>query len=69
MQRLVARTGRPKFEFIDAVARETGVRVAVDESGDGAEAASVQLFLSQSRDRVRKQLKPHCAGRIDHADS
>ena len=57
MQRLVARTGRPKFEFVDAVARETGVRVAVDESGDGAEAASVQLLdlalgLAQARAKL-----------------
>ena len=57
MQRLVARTGRPQFEFVDAIARETGVRVAVHESGDGAEAATVQLLdlalgLAQARAKL-----------------
>ena len=44
MQLLVARPGRAQRELLDPVAREAGVRVAVDEPGDRAAAAPVDLF-------------------------
>ena len=43
MQLLVARSRSPQRELLDAVAREACVRVAVDETGDGAQATAVEL--------------------------
>ena len=43
VQLLVARAGRAERELLDAVAPEARVRVAVDEPGDRAEAAPVEL--------------------------
>ena len=44
VQFLVRRPACAQGELVDAVAREAGVRVAVDESGNGGQATPVQLF-------------------------
>ena len=43
VQLLVARTRGPERELLDSVADERGMRVAVDEAGDRAQPASVEL--------------------------
>jgi hypothetical protein len=43
MQLLVARAGCPERELVHAVSAERGMRVAVDETGDCTQAATVQL--------------------------
>src|SRR5205085_9401186 len=44
VQLLVARAAGPERELVDTVAAERGVRVAVDEAGDRAEAAARELL-------------------------
>ncbi len=44
MELLVARARRAEGELLHPVAREAGVRVAVDEAGDRRETASVELL-------------------------
>ena len=43
MQLLVARATRTERELVDAVAAESRVRMAVDETGDRAPPAAVEL--------------------------
>ena len=63
MQLLVARTGGAQRELLDAVAREARVRVAVDEAGDRAVAAPVELDdVAVERGQI-----PHPPDRRDHA--
>ncbi len=44
MQLLIGDAGRAQLELVDAVAGETGVRVAVDQPRYGAETATVELL-------------------------
>ena len=44
VQLLVARTGRAQRELVDPIAREAGVRVAVDQTRDRGQAAPVELL-------------------------
>jgi hypothetical protein len=44
MELLVGRSGGAHCEFVDAVARETGVGVAVDETRDRCETTGVELL-------------------------
>src|SRR2546426_2728492 len=43
MQLLIARSGSAQRELLDTVAGEARVRVAVDEPGNGAQSAAVEL--------------------------
>ena len=61
MKLLVARTARAQGELVDAVSGEARVGVAIDQPGDRAEAASVEL-LDLTLDRTEVA---HAADRLD----
>jgi hypothetical protein len=44
VQLLVGGTGRTQGELLDAIARERGMRVAVDEARQDAATARIELF-------------------------
>ncbi len=59
VQLLVGRARGAEGELLDAVAREAGVRVAVDEPGDRAQAAAVELLdLALERSEVAHRPDP-----------
>jgi len=60
---LVRRARCPQCELLHSVAREAGMRVAVDEPGNGAEPPPVEL-LDVTVDRPELA---HRADRLDHA--
>ena len=62
VQLLVARAGCAARELLDAVAAKRRVRMAVDEAGDGAEAATVEL-LDVPIERRQLRHRAHCLDR------
>ena len=59
MQLLVARAGCAPRELLDAVAAKGRMRVTVDEAGDGAETATVEL-LDVPVERRQLRHRAHC---------
>ena len=76
MQLLVGRAGRAQRELLHAVAGKAGVRVAVDEPGDRAEPASVDLVhlavetrkVAHAADALDRSARAEDVRVFDHVD-